>query len=172
MQYDISAKRTLVTGLVYAGRTRVKGVMTSGTASAGVLTLWDTSSYAALLTTATYGRAITTGLITITHTAHGFATGDTKGFLFTAGTGGTGTAGNYPITVVDANTYTVVDPNGVAAVTAGAAMVTAARWLVTIDTPATTLTMAQLSFPGEGILAYNGIYVQMTNLTGATIFYG
>lgn len=172
MQYDIVSKRTLVTGLVFSGRTRVKGVMTSGTATAGVLTLWDTSSFAALVTTPTYGRAITSGLITITHASHGFTTGTTRGFLFTAGTGGTGTAGNYPITVTDANTYTVVDVNGVAAITAGAALVTSDRWITTIDTPATTLTTATLSFPGEGILVYNGIYVQMTNLTGATVFHG
>mgnify|MGYP003335379155 CR=1 FL=1 len=96
------------------------------------------------------------------------------------GTGGTATAGNYTITVSDANTFTITDINS-GSVTAGAAcqyvVADAAKdspYLTTFDTAAVTAgaNVLELSFPGEGIVCHVGIYLQLSNMTGVTIFYG
>jgi len=42
-------------------------------------------------------------------TAHGMVTGNVATLAFSAGTGGTATNGAYPITVTDANTFTITD---------------------------------------------------------------
>lgn len=57
--------------------------------------------------TGSYTR--TGNVVTVTHTSHGMSTGFVANLSFAAGTGGTATAGTYSVTVVDANTYTVVD---------------------------------------------------------------
>lgn len=55
----------------------------------------------------TYGRSGTT--VTVTMTAHGLTTGMVANLTFAAGTGGTATSGSYPVTVVNANTFTITD---------------------------------------------------------------
>lgn len=57
--------------------------------------------------TGSYTR--TGNVVTVTHTSHGMSTGFVANLSFAAGTGGTATAGTYSVTVVNANTYTVVD---------------------------------------------------------------
>lgn len=73
-------------------------------------------------TTGTYGRAATTGLITVTMTAHGMVTGNIALLDFSENAGVAATDGSYIVTVTGANTFTVVDtvasPTEIAAGTA------------------------------------------------------
>lgn len=175
MQTDVVSKYTEVSALIELGRTRVKGfVCVPGatlTGLVGRLVLFDTDLYSTPRSI-TYGRAVTTGLITVTDTAHGLLTGDMVGLVLESGTGGTGTTGNYAVTVTGANTYTVIDVNGVSAVTAGAAGTAAKRWILTAKTIIGATAPTMLTLPGEGILAYYGIYAQLTNITSASVYHG
>jgi hypothetical protein len=165
MQYDVSSAHINVTGQMIVGRTRVKALAITGGGSAGNFYLWDTTTAPV---SATYARS-STGLITVTLNSHGLVTGDQVGLIFAAGTGGQGTTGNYIVTRTGANTYTVQDLNS-GAITAGAAALQGQRWLTTIDIGANEVVTMPL--PGEGLLASNGVYATVTNLTGATIYYG
>lgn len=165
MQTDVLSAHTNVTGLMVPSRTRVKGLVITGSGSAGYFYLWDSLTGA---NSATYARN-SAGLITVTQTAHGLSTGNTVGLVFGAGTGGQATTGNYVITKLTADTYTVQDIN-VGAITAGAAALQNTRWLTSIDIGANESVTMPL--PGEGMLATNGIYATVNNLAGLTVFYG
>jgi hypothetical protein len=89
--------------------------------------------------------------------------------VFGAGTGGQATTGNYSVTRLTADTYTVQDLNA-GAITAGAAALQGNSWMISIDISANE--SAALPIPGEGVLAQAGIYATISNLTGVTIFYG
>ena len=170
MQTDILSAHLNASGFMTTARTRVRGVISVATSTAGTVNLWDTTTAPVSVT---YGRTNTT--ITITHSSHGLTTGQWIGLTFAAGTGGTATNGNYQVTVVNANSYTVTDINS-GSITAGAAGTESTRWLMSFDTAAlTTSGVPQtvfLPFPAEGMLAQNGVYAQMSNQTGLTIFYG
>lgn len=73
--------------------------------NAGLAKFWVNLN--GIATAGTYGRSGTT--VTVTMTAHGMVTGQYAAFTFSAGTGGTATAGYYLITKVDANTFTITD---------------------------------------------------------------
>jgi hypothetical protein len=166
-QYDVKQAHLNASGFLVLGRARVKSISFTGSATAGLVSLFDTT--VAPVTTATYGRSGTT--VTITSTSHGLSTGDTIGVDFAAGTGGTATNGNYVITRLTANTFTITDINS-GNINVGASMVYASRWLMTFDVAASdTFNNASL-LPGDGVVAYNGIYAQMTNLAAVNIFYG
>jgi len=61
-------------------------------------------------TAGTYGRAVTTGLITVTMNGHGMVTGNVALLDFSDnGSGSSGTDGSYVITRIDDNSFTVVD---------------------------------------------------------------
>ena len=165
MQYDVLSAHINVTGRMLVGRNRVKGLVITNGASAGNLYLWDTTTAPV---SATYARS-STGLITVTLNAHGLNTGDQVGLIFAAGTGGQGTTGNYVVTRTGANTYTVQDINS-GAITAGAVALQGQRWLTSVDIAANEVVT--LLLPGEGMLATNGVYATVTNLTGVTVFYG
>ena len=165
MQYDVLAAHTNITGLMVSGRTRVKGLALTAAGSAGYFYLWDSMSAPI---SATYARN-SAGLITVTQASHGLSNGQVVGLVFAAGTGGQGTTGNYKVTVLTSGTYTVQDINA-GAITAGATALKNDRWVMTIDAGANQSTT--LPFPGEGILAINGVYASVTNITGLTIFYG
>jgi hypothetical protein len=168
MQYDVKQAHLNSSGIFVVGPTRIKAISLTGTASAGQLVMFDTVT--APITTATYGRSGTT--ITVTSTAHGLTTGTTIGVDFAAGTGGTATNGNYIITRVDANTFTVVDINS-GSITAGAAMVySTGRWLMTYDIAAGDSYNNSPLIPGEGVRAVIGVYGYIVNLTSVNIFYG
>jgi len=167
MQTDVKQAHINASGFMYVGRTRVRAISFTGSATAGYVTLFDTTT--APVTTATYGRSGTT--ITVSSTAHGLSTGDTIGVDWAAGTGGTGTNGNYVVTVTNANTFTVTDINS-GSITAGAAMVYASRWLMTYDVAANDPYNNSPIIPGEGVLAVNGIYAQMSNVVATNIYYG
>jgi hypothetical protein len=165
MQYDVKAAHINVSGTMVGYRTRVKGLVITATASAGYVYLWDSTTAPV---SATYGRS-SAGLITVTQVAHGLQTGQTVGLVFGAGTGGQGTTGNYVVTRLTADTYTVQDLNA-GAVTAGAAALQGTSWMISIDIGANE--SAATPIPGEGVLAQNGVYATVSNLAGVTIFYG
>jgi len=154
-------------GFLVLGRNRVKAISFTGTATAGFVALFDTTT--APVTTATYGRSGTT--VTVSATAHGLVTGDVIGIDFAAGTGGTATNGNYSITRVDANSFTLTDIN-TGSITAGASMVYSNRWLMTYDVSASDTFNNAPIIPQDGVLAVNGIYAYMSNVATCNIYYG
>ena len=154
-------------GFMVLGRNRVKAISFTGSATAGYVSLFDTT--VAPVTSATYGRSGTT--ITVTSTAHGLVTGNVVGIDFAAGTGGTATNGNYPVTVTNANTFTITDINS-GSITAGASMVYASRWLMTYDVAANDPYNNAPFIPDDGVIAVDGIYAQMSNVVACNIYYG
>jgi len=154
-------------GFMVLGRNRVKAISFTGSATAGYVTLFDTT--VAPVTTATYGRSGTT--ITVSSTGHGLVTGQVIGIDFAAGTGGTATNGNYPVTVTNANTFTVTDINS-GSITAGASMVYANRWLMTYDVAASDTFNNAPFIPDDGVIATDGIYAQISNVVACNIYYG
>jgi hypothetical protein len=154
-------------GFMVLGRNRVRGISFTGSATAGFVALFDTTT--APVTTATYGRSGTT--VTVTQSAHGLATGDVIGIDFAAGTGGTATNGNYVVTVTNSSTFTVTDINS-GTITASPTMVYSSRWLMTYDVAASdTFNNAPL-IPEDGVLAVSGIYAYMSNVVACNIYYG
>jgi hypothetical protein len=154
-------------GFMVLGRNRVKAISFTGSATAGYVSLFDTT--VAPVTSATYGRSGTT--ITVTSTAHGLVTGNVVGIDFAAGTGGTATNGNYSVTVTNANTFTITDINS-GSITAGASMVYASRWLMTYDVAANDTYNNSPFIPDDGVIAVDGIYAQMSNVVACNIYYG
>ena len=165
MQTDVQSLHTNLTGLMLSGRARVKGLVVTGSGSAGYFYLWDSTTAP---NSATYARN-SAGLITVTQSAHGLTTGQIVGLVFGAGTGGQATTGNYTVTVLTSGTYTVQDINA-GAITAGAAALQNTRWLTSIDMGANESVAFPL--PAEGMLAINGLYATISNLSGLTVFYG
>ena len=166
MQYDVKSGHLNNSGFVVLGRNRLKAVSTVGSASAGTLDIFDTTTAPVA---ATYERAAT--LITVTKTAHGLATGDVVGLTFATASGTSGTNGNYTITRTGANTFTVTDINS-GTVVAGTVAAYASLWVASYDTGASDLFGNFALIPGEGILVKNGIYLNMSNLLSANIYYG
>jgi hypothetical protein len=166
-QTNVQQAHLNTSGFMVLGRNRVRGISFTGSATAGYVALFDTTT--APITTATYGRSGTT--ITVTSAAHGLSTGQVIGVDWAAGTGGTATNGNYPVTVTNANTFTITDINS-GSITAGAAMVYANRWLLSYDVTAGDSYNNAPFIPEDGVLAVSGIYAYMSNLTAVNIYYG
>ena len=166
MQYDVLSAHLNVSGQMVVGRNRLKGLISMGTATAGTVNFWDTTTAPVAIT---YARSGTT--VTVTHVAHGLSTGNAVGLTFGAdGSGRAATNGNYLVTVLTADTYTVTDINS-GTVTASTAGTEGTRWMASFDTN-TGSDVTTLLIPGEGMLARTGIYAQLTSQTGLTIFYG
>jgi hypothetical protein len=166
MQTDVKAGHLNNSGFVVLGRNRLKAVSMVGTATAGTLDIFDTTTAPV---SATYERAAT--LITVTKSAHGLATGDVVGLAFATASGSSGTNGNYVITRLNANTFTVTDINS-GTIAASTAAVYSSLWVASYDTGASDLFGNFALIPGEGILVRNGIYLNMSNLLSANIYYG
>jgi len=166
MQTDVKAGHLNNSGFVVLGRNRLKAVSTVGSATAGTLDIFDTTTAPV---SATYERAAT--LITVTKTAHGLVTGDVIGLAFATASGTSGTNGNYSITRTGANTFTVTDINS-GTIVAGTAVVYASLWVASYDVGATDVFGNFVLIPGEGVLVKNGIYLSMSNITSANIYYG
>ena len=166
MQTDVKSGHLNNSGFVVLGRNRLKAVSMVGTATAGTLDIFDTTTAPV---SATYERAAT--LITVTKSAHGLSTGDMVGLTFATASGTSGTNGNYVITRTGANTFTVTDINS-GTIVAGTAVVYASLWVASYDVGATDVFGNFALIPGEGILARNGIYLSMSNLLSANVYYG
>jgi hypothetical protein len=162
MQTDVLSAHLNQSGLMVSERTRLKGVIGTGTNAAGTINIWDSTT---AQTSATYGRSGNT--ITVTSNAHGLLPGQGVGLTF--GSGG-GTNGNYVVQTAATNTFTVTDLNA-GTVAPGTACSWNTRWLMSFDTNASN-DVVTLLIPGEGIVARNGLYAQMTNQTSLTVYYG
>ena len=167
MQTDVKQAHLNASGFMVLGRNRVRAISFTGSATAGYVTLFDTTT--APVTTATYGR--TGATVTVSSTGHGLKTGDVIGIDFAAGTGGTATNGNYVITRTSADAFTLTDINS-GSITAGAAMAYASRWLMTYDVAANDPYNNAPIIPGEGVVVQNGIYALMSNVVATNIYYG
>ena len=169
MQTDVLSGHVHQSGyIVQQYPSRIKSVSVRGTASAGSFDLFSTSS---VPVAATYAQSGST--VTVTSTAHGLATGDVIGISYSTGTGGAATNGNYAITYLTANTFSVVSPNP-NTVTAGAVCdyVVDGTWLMSFDLVAGDTFQNYFLLPGEGVRANQKVYALMTNLYSATVFYG
>ena len=166
MQTDVKAAHLNNSGFAVLGPNRLKGLATVGTASAGTLDIFDTTTAPV---SATYERAGT--LVTVTKSSHGLATGDVVGLSFATASGSSATNGNYPITVLTSSTFTITDIN-TGTIAASTACSYATRWVVSYDIGASDVFGNNILLPGEGIKVVNGIYLSMSNLLSSVIYYG
>jgi WD40 repeat protein len=175
MQTDVLSTHLNSSGQCVDGRNRLKGIVLVGTATAGTLNLWDSTTAP---TVATYARSGNT--ITVTSVAHGLQVGQQVGITFAVAGGSSATNGNYVIQTAATDTFVVYDINsGTIAGGTTCNYVLAENsnnspWLTSMDTSAVTAgaNVIYYTFPGEGLLAHTGIYATFSNMTGLTVFYG
>jgi hypothetical protein len=168
MQYDVKQGHLNESGFFVLGRNRVKAVSFFG--GGGTLVLFDTTS-APVSSSVTYAQSGTT--VTVSKTSHGLVTGDVVGIHFDSNTGVSATDGNYSITRVDANSFTLTDINSRTITSTAALYVSGVnRWLMTYETHSTDEFQNAPLIPGEGVLAANGIYAYMSAIDSAQIYYG
>ena len=168
MQYDVKQGHLNESGFFVLGRNRVKAISYFG--GGATLVLFDTT-VAPVTSSVTYARTGT--LVTVSKTSHGLATGDVVGIHFDSTGGVSATDGNYSITRVDANSFTLTDINsGSIASTAALYVSGVNRWLLTYETHASDDFQNSPIIPGEGVLATNGIYAYMSSMDSAQIYYG
>jgi len=168
MQYDVKQGHLNESGFFVLGRNRVKAVSFFG--GGGTLVLFDTTS-APVSSSVTYAQSGTT--VTVSKTSHGLVTGDVVGIHFDSNTGVSATDGNYSITRVDANSFTLTDINSRTITSTAALYVSGVnRWLLTYETHSTDEFQNSPIIPGEGVLVVNGIYAYMSAIDSAQIFYG
>ncbi len=170
MQTDVLSSHISQSGFMVPAKARLKQVTYCGNAGqAGTLCIFDTSNAAV---TAVYQRSGTT--VTVTKTAHGLTTGDVIGIGFASASAVSATDGNYTVTVVDANSFTITDPNSgtVSGGTACYYVNSGGRWMTSFNTLTGATGSQQIPIPGEGMLARKGIYAVLTYITFVTVFYG
>ena len=168
MQYDVKQTHLNSSGYLVKYPVRVKGLSYTGTATAGYVTLFDTST-APVSSGVTYARSGTT--VTVTKTAHGLITGDVIGIHFLSNSGVSATDGTYSITRTTADAFTLVDIN-TGTISSTAAIYVVGKWLMTYE-PAATDVFANIPYiPGEGVRAETGVYAEMANMDSVQIFYG
>ena len=168
MQYDVKQAHLNSSGYLVKYPVRIKGLSYTGTATAGYVVLFDTST-APVSSSVTYAQSGTT--VTVSKTSHGLITGDVIGIHFLSNSGVSSTDGTYSITRVDANTFTLVDINS-RTITSTAAVYAVGKWLMTYE-PAATDVFANVPFiPGEGVRVETGVYAEMANMDSVQIFYG
>ena len=166
MQYDVKGSHFSGSGLAVSGRSRLKNLIYLGTGTAGSIDVFDTTTAPV---SATYARSGYT--VTVTKTAHGLATGQTLGITYAAASNVSATAGNYVVTVLTADTFSVTDLNTGTIASSTNCIYSTGKWLTSYNT-GTAVQPFQAIFSGEGILAQTGIYVVVTNISFQTIQYG
>ena len=171
MATNVKQAHINASGFLVMGRNRIRGLSFVGTATAGELVMFDTTS-APVTSSVTYGRSGTT--VTVAKTAHGLVTGDVVGIHFADGTGGTATDGNYSITRIDANSFSLTDINTGTITGSPAAIYVSGnnRWLLTYEVSATDIFNNAPDVPDQGVLAVNAIYAYISNLSAVNIYYG
>jgi len=166
MQYDVKGSHFSGSGIAVSGRVRLKNLIYLGTGTAGSIDLFDTTTAPV---SATYARSGYT--VTVTKTAHGLTTGQAIGITYAAASGVAAVAGTYIITVATADTFTITDLNTGTIAGSTACVYSTGRFLTSYNT-GTAVQPFQALFAGEGILAENGIYVVVTNISFQTLQYG
>ena len=166
MQYDVKGAHLSGSGLIVSGRTRLKNLIYLGTGTAGSIDVFDTTTAPV---SATYARSGYT--VTVTSTAHGLVTGQVIGITFAAATGVSASAGNYIVTKLTADTFTITDLNTGTIAGGTACVFSTGKWMTSYNT-GTAVQPFQVIFSGEGILALNGVWVVVTNISFQTVQYG
>ena len=166
MQYDVKGSHLSGSGLMVSGRIRLKNLVYQGNGTAGSIDVFDATTAPV---SATYARSGTT--VTVTSTGHGLTTGQNIGITFAAASGVSATAGNYVVTVSNANTFTITDINSGTIASSTACVYSTGKWVTSYNT-GTAVQPFQVIFSGEGILVQNGVYVVVSNITYQTIQYG
>jgi hypothetical protein len=169
MATDVKQAHINLSGFLVLGRTRVKALSYVGTSGAGTLVFFDTATVP-VSSGVTYGRTGTT--VTVTKTAHGLVTGDVVGIHFEASP--SATDGNYVITRIDANSFSLTDINsGTITGTPGAVYVSGGgSWLLTYEASASDIFNNAPEIPEDGVLALRGVYAYMDGIALANIYYG
>jgi hypothetical protein len=169
MATDVKQAHINQSGFLVLGRNRVRALSFVGTSSAGTLAVFDTAT-APVTSSVTYGRTGT--LVTVSKTDHGLVTGDVVGIHFEAFP--SATDGNYVITRVDANSFTLNDINTGSITGSPAAVYVSGggSWLLTYESSATDIFNNAPEIPQDGVLALKGVYAYMENVTVVNIFYG
>ena len=168
MQYDVKQAHLNSSGYFVNYPVRVKGVSFTGAATAGYITLFDTSS-TPVSSSVTYAQTANT--VTVTKTSHGINTGDVIGIHFLSNSGVSATDGTYSITKTGSDTFTLTDINS-RSIASTAAVYAVGKWLLTYETVATDIFTNVPFIPGEGIRAETGVYAYMVNMDAAQIIYG
>lgn len=168
MQYDVKQAHLNSSGYFVNYPVRVKGVSFTGAATAGYITLFDTSS-TPVSSSVTYAQTANT--VTVTKTSHGLNTGDVIGIHFLSNSGVSATDGTYSITKTGSDTFTLTDINS-RSIASTAAVYAVGKWLLTYETVATDIFTNVPFIPGEGIRAETGVYAYMVNMDAAQIIYG
>jgi hypothetical protein len=168
MQYDVKQGHLNSSGYFVNYPVRVKGLSFAGAATAGYVTLFDTSS-TPVSSSVTYAQTANT--VTVTKTAHGLNTGDIIGIHFLANSGVSATDGTYSITKTGSDTFTLTDINS-RSIASTAAVYAVGKWLLTYETVATDIFTNVPFIPGEGIRAETAVYAYMVNMDAAQIIYG
>jgi len=159
MQYDVKSYHNTVSGVAYASRTRLKGVLISPSTSV----TYNTTFCDNVSLSGTYNVPGST-VCTVTIADHGLSNGDRVYLDFTSGTAQDEA---YTVSNVSTNTFTVT----VASATTNGNVTMYAKILAEFDCSSGTSFYTLI--PGEGILAPNGIYVGIPNVSiTTTIFYG
>jgi hypothetical protein len=169
MATDVKQAHINLSGFLVLGRTRVKALSYVGTSGAGTLVFFDTATVP-VSSGVTYGRTGTT--VTVTKTAHGLVTGDVVGIHFEAAP--SATDGNYVITRIDANSFSLTDINsGTITGTPAAVYVSGGgSWLLTYESSASDIFNNAPEIPEDGVLALRGVYAYMDGIALANIYYG
>ena len=159
MQYDVKSTHNTVSGVAYASRTRLKGVLISPSTSVTYNTVFCDN----VSKSGTYNVPGST-VCTVTIANHGLSNGDRVYLDFTSGTAQDEA---YTVANVSTNTFTVT----VASATTNGNVTMYAKILAEFD--CSNGTSFYTLIPGEGILAPNGIYVGIPNVAiTTTLFYG
>ena len=156
MQTDVKSQHGSVSGLMVPYRTRIKGAIVFPFSGATEYTvLVDNNSVSG-----TYARATTTA--TITAVNHGLQAGDWVYLDWDL------TDNPYQVqTAANANTFTVTVANS------GAASGNVTVWNdVLLQLDASNQTAYNVTIPGEGVLAHDGIRLFLGANTHITVFYG
>ena len=156
MQYDVKSKHMSASGVAYAARTRLKGVVISANAAAAARNAIFADNTPK---TGTYSIASTTLTVTVANT---LVAGDRVWLDFTSGT------------AVD-NVYTVLTANATTFTVTTAASGTGNVTVYTdilMEADSYNAVAYFILIPGEGILAETGIYVGLPDNLTATVFYG
>jgi len=161
MQTDVKSQHIMVgtSGLVFAGRTRLKGAVVSNTTSGTPANVAFTSN---ISISGTYSVSTTTCTVTVA-AGHGLSTGSRVLLVFT--TGGAAT-GPYTITVTGVTTFTVTVASG----SQSGNVSIYPNILMEVDI--TNSVPVNVLVPGEGILSNDGIYCGVPTNIAATVFYG
>ena len=161
MQTDVNSTHIMVgtSGLVFGGRTRLKGAVVSNTTSGTPANVAFTNNVSI---SGTYSVSTTTCTVTVSG-GHGLSTGNRVLLVFT--TGGANTS-PYTVTVSSSTVFTVTVATG----SQSGNVTIYPNILMEVDI--TNSVPVSITVPGEGIVFPNGIYCGVPTNIAATVFYG